>query len=130
MTAMKVPQDRRYSKDHEWVKLDGKSATVGITEFAQSELGDIVFIDLPATGKVVQKGGTVCVVESTKAASDVYSPVSGTVVKVNSALADTPAKINEEPYEAGWMVTLELSDSGEYEALMDGEAYEKFLSSK
>ena len=127
---MSAPKELKYSKDHEWVRVEGKVATVGITEFAQSELGDIVFIDLPAIGKVLEKGGVVCVVESTKAASDVYTPVSGTVKEVNKTLSDAPSRINEKPYEEGWMVRLEISKPADLDSLMTAEAYEAYLKSK
>ena len=124
---MEFPEDRKYTKDHEWVQIEGECAVVGITEFAQSELGDLVFVDLPAVGKAVAARGVLCVVESTKAASDVYSPVGGTVVAVNDELRNDPGLINRTPYAAGWIVKLSgvapealasLMSAAEYRALL------------
>lgn len=127
---MKFPTDFKYTKDHEWVKVDGGVGTVGITNFAQSELGDLVFVDLPAPGKVMKRGQTMCVVESTKAASDVYAPVSGVVKEVNASLKDSPELVNKDPHGSGWMVKLEKIDATELGALMDAASYEKFLNEK
>lgn len=120
---MSIPEELRYTKDHEWVKVEGSTAVVGITHFAQGELGDIVFVDLPAVGKEIAKGQTLCVVESTKAASDVYAPVSGKVTEVNSGLAATPELLNKEPYAGGWMVKLEVSQNGELAGLLTPAQY-------
>ncbi len=122
---VKVIKGLRYSKEHEWVKVDGNRAIIGITDYAQDSLGDIVFVDLPEVGRNVQVGDAVAVVESVKAASDVYSPVSGTVVEVNTALEASPELINQDPYE-NWILILEMSDPGELDALMDAESYERF----
>ena len=122
---MKVSKGLKYSKDHEWVKVEGNIAYIGITDYAGQALGDIVFVELPKPGTKLAAGDAAGAVESVKAASDVYTPVSGTVAKVNGALADSPEKINEDPYE-NWMVALEFSDAGELEKLMDSEEYEKF----
>ena len=103
---MEFPQEYRYTKEHEWVRMEGDVAVVGITEFAQSELGELVFVELPAIGKTVAAHGTMCVVESTKAASDVYSPLAGTVSAVNEALSADPGLINRTPYTDGWIVKL------------------------
>lgn len=127
---MQLPSERYYSKDHEWVLLDGDTATIGITEFAQSELGEIVFVELPEAGKEVAAGDTLCVVESTKAASDVYSPIAGVVKEANAALEDAPDQVNEAPYEGGWMVVLEQVDNAEVEALMNAAAYEDYLKNQ
>lgn len=127
---MEFPNDRKYTKDHEWVMLNGTTATVGITEFAQSELGELVFVDLPAIGKEVKAHGTLCVVESTKAASDVYSPVSGKVSEVNAKLGDSPSLVNSQPYTDGWMVKLTGVNASELGVLMDAAAYTKLLSGK
>lgn len=124
---MKVLDGLKYSKDHEWVRLEGKKAYVGITDHAQHALGSIVFVELPGLGKALNEGDILGVVESVKAASDVYTPVSGAVVEVNEALVDAPEKLNEEPYEA-WIAALELSDENRMDELMDAEAYEKFCS--
>lgn len=122
---MKVINGLKYSKDHEWVKVEGNRAIIGITDYAQDSLGDIVFIDLPEVGRTVRAGDAVAVVESVKAASDVYSPVSGTVIKVNTSLEASPELINQDPYE-NWILVLEMSDPGELGSLMDAEGYERF----
>ena len=118
----------RYTKDHEWIRLDGDVATVGITEHAQSQLGDIVFVELPEIGRKVEKGGEAAVVESVKAASDVYAPASGEVVAVNDSLGSEPAAINEEAEGKGWFFRLKLSAPGELDALMSAEQYKEFLA--
>ncbi len=120
---------RYYTQDHEWIDVDGSSATVGITDYAQGQLGDVVFVDLPDAGRVVTKGGEAAVVESVKAASDVYAPVSGTVTQANPALADDPALVNSAPEAAGWFFKLTLSDASELDGLMDKAAYEAFVAS-
>nr|WP_207754267.1 glycine cleavage system protein GcvH [Caldicoprobacter guelmensis] len=125
MIKVKVINGLKYSKDHEWVKVEGNKAIIGITDYAQDSLGDIVFIDLPEVGRNVKAGDAVAVVESVKAASDVYSPVSGIVVEVNTALEASPELINQDPYE-NWILVLEMSDPGELDALMDAEGYERF----
>ncbi|MBY0282873.1 MAG: glycine cleavage system protein GcvH [Sphingomonas sp.] len=119
---------RYFTEDHEWVELDGEIGTVGITEYAQGQLGDIVFVDVPEEGKEVTKGDEAAVVESVKAASDVYSPVSGTVIEGNAALADTPGLVNEDPEGDGWFFKLTLSDPTEVEGMMDETAYEAFVA--
>ena len=115
-----------YTKDHEWISVDGDEATVGITDFAQGQLGDIVFVELPEAGREVSKGGEAAVVESVKAASDVYAPVSGEVTEANQALNDDPALGNSDPEGAGWFFKLRLSDPSELEGLMDSAAYKEF----
>jgi glycine cleavage system H protein len=117
----------RYSKDHEWVKIDGDTATVGITHYAQEQLGDVVFVELPEVGKKVEQGKEMATVESVKAASEVYAPISGEVVEVNSALADAPATVNEEAQGKGWFAKLRIADKGQLAALMDEAAYKKFV---
>lgn len=124
---MNFPVDCKYTKDHEWVRMEGDVAVVGITEFAQSELGDIVFVDLPASGKTMTQHGTLCVVESTKAASDVYSPLSGTIKITNEALKDDPSLINKTPYTDGWIAKLSGVSQSEVDALMSAEEYKKLL---
>ena len=119
---------RYYTEDHEWVEVDGDIGTVGISEYAQSQLGDIVFVETPDEGKEIAKGDDVAVVESVKAASDVYSPVSGTVLEGNPALADTPEMVNEDPEGDGWFFKLTLSDPSEVESLMNETAYAEFVS--
>ncbi len=118
----------RFSKDHEWVKVENGVATVGITDHAQQELGDIVFVELPEVGAALSRGDTAGSVESVKAVSDVYCPVSGEVVEVNAELETSPELVNQSPYEKGWMFKVKLSDESELEELMDSQAYEKFLS--
>ena len=118
----------RYTKDHEWIRLDGEVATVGITEHAQSQLGDIVYVELPEIGRKVEKGGEAAVVESVKAASDVYAPASGEVIAVNDALGSVPAAINEEAEGKGWFFRLKLSAPGELDGLMSAEQYKEFLA--
>lgn len=124
---MNVPENLRYSKDHEWVRLDGDKATVGITDFAQHELGDVVFIEVPEFGKAIDAHAGLSVVESVKAVSDVYAPIAGTVVEVNDALTDSPELVNQDPYGQGWIAVLELADLSEYEQLMDAKAYQQLL---
>ena len=119
---------RYYTEDHEWVEVDGDIGTVGISEYAQGQLGDIVFVETPDEGKEVSKGDDVAVVESVKAASDVYSPVSGTVLEGNAALADTPELVNEDPEGDGWFFKITLSDPSEVESLMNESAYAEFVS--
>lgn len=118
----------RYTKDHEWIRLDGDVATVGITEHAQSQLGDIVYVELPEIGRKVDKGGEAAVVESVKAASDVYAPASGEVVAVNDALGSTPGTINEEAEGKGWFFRLRLASPGELDELMSAEQYKDYLT--
>lgn len=121
---MDIVQDLKYTKTHEWIKIDGGKAYIGITDYAQHHLGDIVFVELPETGDELNAGDTLGVVESVKAASDVYSPVSGTVTEVNEQLADNPGEVNSAPYES-WFTVIELKDLSELDALLDAEAYEK-----
>src|SRR5918911_409300 len=116
--------ERRYSETHEWVSVDGKTATVGISDFAQAQLGDIVFLELPRQGEKVSQGQTFGVVESVKAASDLYSPVQGTVVEVNTKASDSPDVVNRDPYGQGWLVKVELE--AEVPELMDEAAYQEF----
>jgi glycine cleavage system H protein len=118
----------RYTKDHEWIRLDGDVATVGITEHAQEQLGDIVYVELPEIGRKVTKGGDAAVVESVKAASDVYSPASGEVVAVNDALGSAPGSINEEAEGKGWFFRLKLANPDELNELMSAEQYKEFLA--
>ena len=120
---------RYFTKDHEWIALDGDTATVGITDYAQGQLGDITFVELPAEGATLGKGDSVSVVDSVKAASDVYSPVSGTVSGINAALADQPELVNSAAEGDGWLWRMTLSDAGELEALMDEAAYRAFVDS-
>ncbi len=117
---------RYFTEDHEWIEVDGDIATVGITDYAQGQLGDIVFVEVPGEGTSVTKGGEAAVVESVKAASDVYSPVSGTVTEGNPALQDDPALVNSAPEGDGWFFKLQIADAGELDGLMDDSAYKAF----
>jgi glycine cleavage system H protein len=119
---------RYFTEDHEWIDVDGDTATVGITDYAQSQLGDIVFVEVPDEGKEVSKGDDAAVVESVKAASDVYAPVSGKVIAGNEALADNPALVNEDPEGEGWFFKLTLSDTSELDSLMNDSAYQEYVS--
>lgn len=118
----------RFTKDHEWIKVDGSVGTVGITQYAQKQLGDIVFVDVPAAGKALKAGGEAAVVESVKAASEVYTPVSGTVKEGNAVLPDAPQTVNEDPQGAGWFFKIELSNPAELDGLMDQAAYDKYVA--
>ena len=117
---------RYFTDEHEWIDLEGDTATVGITDFAQGQLGDIVFVELPEVGTMVEKGKDAAVVESVKAASDVYAPLSGEVVEVNDGLEDDPALVNSSPEEDGWFFKMTISDKAELEGLMDDKAYKSF----
>ncbi|WP_029030465.1 glycine cleavage system protein GcvH [Salinarimonas rosea] len=119
----------RYTKDHEYIRVDGDVGTVGITDYAQGQLGDVVYVELPEVGKTIAKGGEAAVVESVKAASEVYAPVSGEVVAVNGDLEGAPAAINEDPLGAGWFVKLKLADPSELDALMSEADYEAYVTS-
>jgi glycine cleavage system H protein len=121
------PSDLLYTKDHEWARVDGKIATVGVTRFAVEQLGDVTQVDLPKEGETVKQGEIFGSVESVKAVSDLFAPVSGKVVKVNSPLAESPEYVNEEPYEEGWMIQIDLSKADELTGLMDADAYQEFL---
>jgi glycine cleavage system H protein len=125
-----IPSDLRYHQEHEWVRVNGVQATVGISHFAQDALGDIVFIDLPKAGAIVKAGQQIGEVESTKTTSTIYTPVSGTVAKVNADLKDHPELVNSDPYGKGWMVAIDLSNSEEIERLMTSAQYESFLASQ
>jgi glycine cleavage system H protein len=124
---MNIPATLKYTKDHEWVRVDGKRATIGITDYAQEELGDIVNIELPSEGDLVTKEDSFAAVESVKASSEVFAPVSGKVVEVNEPLMDSPETINAEPYDDGWMVRIEMSKPAELAGLMDAAAYTKYV---
>jgi glycine cleavage system H protein len=122
-----IPEGLRYTKDHEWAKLEGKRVRMGITDFAQSELTDVVYVEAPPIGKAVKQGEPLGTVESVKAVSEIFAPLSGTVVEVNKALVDQPELVNKDPYGAGWMVVLESSNSNEAKALMDAAAYRRHV---
>lgn len=113
----------KFTEDHEWIRIDGDTGRIGITDYAQQQLGDVVFVELPETGAGFKKGDEAAVVESVKAASEIYAPVGGEVTAVNDALADAPGKVNESPMDDGWFFELKLADTGELEGLMDEEAY-------
>lgn len=117
----------KYTKDHEWVAVDGDVGTVGITDYAQSQLGDVVFVELPEEGRSLERGGEAAVVESVKAASEVYAPVTGTVVEANEALAAEPALVNGEPETGGWFFKVKLADPAELDGLMDADAYKAYV---
>ncbi len=122
-----VPNDLLYTEDHEWARREGNLVTVGITQFAVEQLGDVTQVDLPREGEVLKAHEVCGSVESVKAVSDVYAPISGKVVKVNSPLQDSPEYVNEEPYDGGWMAQIEISNPDELKGLMNSEAYEEFL---
>ena len=122
------PKENLYSKEHEWLKVDGDVGILGITQFAQDELGEVVFVDLPEVGQSFAEGDEIGSVESVKAVADVYTPVSGEIVEVNSALEDTPEVVNEEPHGGGWFVKMRLSNPGELDELMSAEQYQEFVA--
>lgn len=121
------PRDYKYTKDHEWAKMAGSSATVGITDYAQEQLGDIVYVELPPVGEALERSKPFGVIESVKAASDLYAPLSGEVIEVNEELVEHPELVNQDPYGKGWMIRVEASDPSELEGLMNAEKYEEFL---
>lgn len=126
---MNFPENLKYTKDHEWVLVSGDTGTVGITEYAQGELGDVVFVELPAVGKVLKQHDSFGTIEAVKAVSDIYAPVSGPVVEVNKDLASTPEIVNKDPYGKGWMVKIKLSNPADVNTLLDAKAY-KALTGK
>jgi glycine cleavage system H protein len=125
---MTFPENLRYTKDHEWIKLEGNTATVGITEFAQSELGDIVYVDIDSVGKTLNAEEIFGTVEAVKTVSDLFLPLSGTISEVNPALANQPELVNSDPYGGGWMIKLTVDSVTDYESLMTSEAYSKLVS--
>jgi glycine cleavage system H protein len=124
---MEFPEGLRYTKEHEWVAVDGGRARVGITDFAQDALGDVVFVQPPETGATVSAASSVAEVESTKSVSDIYAPVSGTVVEVNGALESTPELLNQDPYGDGWIFVIDMSDAAQVDALLDAGAYRRLV---
>lgn len=122
---MNIPKELKYTKDHEWVKVEGNMATIGITDFAQSQLGDVVFVDLPAVDSEMVKNKEFGAIESVKAVSDIYAPLSGTVAEVNELLADAPETVNQDSYGEGWIVKIIMNDESELSDLLDSAAYEK-----
>jgi len=125
--ANEVRDGLKYAEAHEWLKIQGDTAIIGITDHAQAELTDIVFVELPEIGKEVKKGEELCVVESVKSVSEIYSPISGKVVNVNKKLDDSPETINESPYDDGWLVELEIKNKSEIDSLLDAESYKKMI---
>ena len=124
---MNIPKDLKYTEDHEWVRLEGDHAYIGITDYAQGELGDVVYVDLPAEGDEFGKQDVFGSIEAVKAASDLYCPISGKVVEINEKVADVPETINKDPYGAGWMVKIVVSDVSELDDLLDDTGYEQFI---
>ena len=127
---MMYPENFRYTKEHEWVRVDGDTATIGITNHAQQELGDIVYIDLPKPGARAEQGKTMGSVESVKAVSDIYSPISGEVTEINPSLADAPEKLNEDPHGEAWLVKIKLSNPAEVEKLMSAAEYQAYIGAE
>jgi len=127
---METPAGLKYSKEHEWVAAEDSVATIGITDFAQEQLGEIVYVELPAVGDKVSKDDPFGVVESVKAVSDIFAPISGTVVEVNQDLPDSPETVNEDPYGDGWLIKIKVSDSAELDDLMDNEEYEEMVAAE
>lgn len=125
---MAYPTQYRYTKEHEWINLEGTQAKIGITEHAQSELGDVVFVELPAVGTQLKKGDNLGTVESVKAVSDIYAPLSGKVIEVNTKLESAPETINQDPHGEGWLVVLEVADSSEADHLLDAASYENVIA--
>jgi len=124
------PNDYRYTKDHEWVKVDGSTGTIGITDYAQHELGDVVFVELPKVGAQLKTGGSLGTVESVKAVSEIFCPVSGEVTEINLALGNAPERINQDPHNSAWLIKLRLTDAKETSGLMDAAAYEAYIAEK
>lgn len=124
---MEVPKDLRYTEEHEWLKVDGTKGVVGISHFAQDQLGDVVFVEVPAVGTELEKENTFGVVESVKTVSDLYAPVSGKVVAVNKDLEANPELVNQDPYGKGWMIELELADASQVDGMLSAEGYEAFI---
>ena len=125
---MENPIDRKYTKEHEWIKIDGDIAIIGITDFAQDQLTDVVFVELPEVDKQIEQNGNLCVVESVKSVSEVFSPISGEIVEVNKALENSPELVNNEPFEGGWIAKLIVKNEAELDQLMTPEEYNKFLT--
>ena len=125
---MNFPDDLKYTKEHEWVRVEGDAGVVGISDYAQDMLGDVVYLDLPAAGAIVEKLGKMGEIESVKAVSELYSPVSGDVIEVNQEAVDSPELVNSEPYGRGWLIKVRLSNAGEVDELMDAPAYDAFVT--
>jgi glycine cleavage system H protein len=126
---MQIPSELRYSSDHEWAQIEGDDVRVGITDYAQDALGDVVFVDLPKVGSTVEKGGVIGEVESTKSVSEIYAPVGGTIKAVNEALSTSPEFVNSDPYGTGWICEITTTSSGDFESLLDASGYEALTTS-
>lgn len=124
---MSIPAELRYSEEHEWVRLDGRTATIGITDHAQTQLGDIVFVELPSDGDTVDAGGEFGTVEAVKTVSSLFSPMAGTIIELNNELETRPEAVNEDPYGDGWMIKIEVADVAEFNALLTSDAYKDFI---
>ncbi len=124
---MDTPEELKYSKDHEWISVDGDVSTIGITDYAQGELGDVVYVEMPEAGTLISKGESFGTIEAVKAVSEVYSPVSGEIVEINDKLEGEPALVNQSPYSDGWMIKLKLTDPDELSDLMDAAAYKEMI---
>lgn len=124
---MNIPAELKYTKEHEWAKLEGDIVTVGITDYAQGELGDVVFVEMPATGDKVEAEDTFGTIEAVKAVSDLFSPVSGEIIEINEELENTPETVNKDPYGAGWMIKIKLSDPSEVEGLLNADGYKELI---
>ena len=124
---MNIPEDLRYTSDHEWIRVEESGLRIGITDYAQDALGDVVFVELPAVGSTVEIGGSMGEVESTKSVSDIYAPVSGTITEVNADLADSPELLNDDPYGDGWLCKIEVADASELDALLDADGYRALI---
>ena len=125
---MNIPQELKYTKDHEWIRIDGDVATIGVTDFAQHELGDIVFVDINAIGKELNAGDVFGTVEAVKTVSDLFLPVAGTITEINAGLESAPEKVNTDPYGDGWMVKMTIKDAGEIASLLDADAYSNIVA--
>ena len=125
---MNIPADLRYTKDHEWIRINGKTATVGITDFAQGELGDVVFVEIETVGEHIEKGEPFGTIEAVKTVSDIFMPVSGKVVEVNTGINDSPDLVNKDPYGEGWLIKIEVDDPAQVGELMDSVQYEKMVN--
>ncbi|PIE48012.1 MAG: glycine cleavage system protein H [Flavobacteriales bacterium] len=125
---MTIPENLKYTKDHEWISVDGNIGTIGVTEYAAKELGDIVYVDVPSLDETLDKDEVFGTIEAVKTVSDLFIPVSGTVIEFNEALEDAPESINTSPYEKGWIIKIELSDATELESLLDAQAYTELLA--
>ncbi len=124
---MNIPANLKYSPDHEWIKIDGNIATVGITDFAQGQLGDVVFVDIPSEGETLEKSDVFGAIEAVKTVADAFMPVSGKIVEINANLESSPESVNKDPYQEGWMIKIEMSDLSEADSLLDAEAYKALL---